>query len=90
MLKFEIFLSFWLPVFFLTLVSPVQESAMLRRKIYSSNMSFCDPQIEGIPRSASIIEFPIRCNSLFAENTRLNSFILASIRNLLIVKEYYF
>ena len=35
-------------------------------------MSLCDPQIEGLPKSADSIEFPRCCNSLFSQNTRLN------------------
>ena len=38
-------------------------------------MSICDPQIEGIPRSTINDEFPLRCNSFFSKNRRLNSFI---------------
>ena len=45
---------------------------------------------EGIPRSAISIEFPLCCNSLFSENTKLNSFIKATMRIVLPVREPYF
>ena len=52
-------------------------------------MSFCDPRIEGIPRSAIIIVSPLGCNSVFPKHTRLISFLWAPIRIVLPVEEYY-
>ena len=43
-------------------------------------MSFCDPQIEGKPKYANIIEIPPTCNSLFSKNKKLNSFVSITIR----------
>ena len=63
--------------------------AMFLRKYFYWNMSFCDPQIEGIPK-CSIIEFPLCCNSIFSKNTILKPFIQVSIRNFAPSKEYYF
>ena len=59
--------------FFINLVSPGSENAMLLRKYFHWNISFCDPQIEGLPRSVISIEFHLLCNSLFSKNKKLNS-----------------
>ena len=65
------------------------KKAMFLRKCFYWIMSFCGPHIEEIPKSASRIDIPLSCNSLFSKNTRLNSFIQVSIRNVLHVKQYY-
>ena len=59
-------------------------------KYFYWNMSFCDPQIEGIPKCAISIEFPLCSNSLFSKITILKPFIQVSIRNVPPSKEYYF
>ena len=73
-----------------SLVSPGSENAILLRKYIYWNMSYCDPQIAGIPRSATNIEFSLYCNSIFFKNTRLIFFIEASFKIVLPVKKYHF
>ena len=41
----------------------------------------CDPQIEGLPKSAVSVDLPLCCNSFFSKNTRLNSSTQFSLRN---------
>ena len=60
------------------------------RKNFYWNKSFCDTQIEGIPKSAIIIEFPLCCNSLFSENTRLSHLTWVSITIVPLVEKYSF
>ena len=48
------------------------EIAMILRKYFHRNMSFRDPQIEGTPKSAIGIEFPLCCNSFLSIKTQLN------------------
>ena len=60
---------------------------MLLRKYFYWNISFCDLQIEGLPRRVIGIEFPLLCNSLFSKNKKLNSVFKASARIVLHVKK---
>ena len=77
-------------LFFSAVVSPGSDTAVFLREYFYCNMSFCDPQIERIPKSSSSIEFPLCWNSLFSKNTNLKPFFQVSIRNVPPVKEYYF
>ena len=62
---------------------------MFHWKYFYWIMSFCDPQIEGIPKSWASFGTPFCCISVFAKNTRLKVLIQVSIRNVTPVKEYY-
>ena len=53
-------------------------------------MSFCDPQVEGIRRTAISFEVPFCCKSFMSTNKRLHTYIKACIRMVLPVKKYYF
>ena len=53
-------------------------------------MSFCDPQIEVIPKNSISFEYPLYCKPAFFQNTLLQPFIQVLFRNLPPVKEYYF
>ena len=47
-------------------------------------MSICDSEfLREFPRSTNIIEFPLCCNTIFFEKTRINSFNLFPIRKVL-------
>ena len=83
------FPNFRVYVFSTTLGSPGSKKAMLLRKNFYWHMSFCDPQMEGIPKSAVKNEFPPCCKSLFSEKTRLNYFIHISNRSFLPLKKYH-
>ena len=82
--------SFLVNFVFTTLVSQGSENEMLLRKYFYWNTSFCDPQIEGIPKRTIFFEFPLSCHSLFSKNTKLNSLISVSIRIVLLVEEGFF
>ena len=60
---------------------------MLLRKYFHWNISFCDPQIEGLPRSVISIEFPLLCNSLFSKNKKTQFCLLGLNQNRPICKK---
>ena len=86
-LKNQFFLVFEYRAFLITLGSPGSINAMLFRQYFYWNLSFCGPQVEGIPRSAISIDFPLCCNSIFYMIASLNSFTKASIWFIPRVKE---
>ena len=47
---------------------------------FNWKIPFCDPQIEGIPKTAISIELALCCNSDFSQNTRLHFFNQVLIR----------
>ena len=77
-------------IFFITLVSPRSQNAMIRWNDFWWKMLCCDPHIEEIPRSAIFSDFPLSWNSNFSRNTRLKSFIQASIEMAVHLKEHCF
>ena len=60
----------------------------LTSKILLWNMSFCDPQIDGVPKSEISIEIFQVENIFFPKNLMFSRFIEVSIRSLVLVQEY--
>ena len=59
-------------------ISPAPETTKLLRKHFHWNISFFDPQIEGMPKNVKTFEFLWWCSILFSEKTRFNYSIQVS------------
>ena len=81
------FLSCWVSSSFNILFSLGSKNAILTQKLFYRNMSFTDPDNDGILKSAPSIELPGCCNSFFFWNTRLNFFNQVYIGSTLHVQE---
>ena len=82
--------GFWYDFFPAILVFPRPINKNFLRKFICCSISFCDPQMEVMPKSPFIIHFVWRSNSLFCESTEFNSLTQASIESFVLVASFSF
>ena len=86
-LQIEFFVSFWVSVFFASVVSPMLQKTSLRGSFYC-NLSLTDVPLQETTKCAFGIEYPLSYNSIASEKTRLKSNIYVSIRIFVHYQEY--